>query len=166
MSAISDSEYFWLVTGDSHCRTVAEIERKVVHQGNRGSVERFLHTKNDKEKISAWKLELDRILRVFQVGSIIDLLILLTVYHQTELAINACLEISEVGQGVSDTHHIVSDTRAVVSDTHVIVSDTHAMLSDTHAVVSEIRHIIAKGQEVTDDSDRPVSNCRLLLVPV
>jgi hypothetical protein len=131
-------------------RRVAEIERKVVKQSNRGSASRLLHVKNDKEKIAAWKLDLNRILHVFQAGPVVSLLIFLTVCLQTELAINTRVAISEVGQGVSDTHNVVSDTQ-------VVVSNAHAILSDTHAVVSDIRRTIAKDQEAADDSDRPVS---------
>jgi hypothetical protein len=155
--SVPDDEHFWLVTDDSSCRTVAEIERKVVKQSNRGSASRLLHAKNDKEKIAAWRLDLNRILHVFQVDPVASLLISLIVCLQTELAINAHVAISDVGQGVSDTH-------AVVTGTNVVVSDTHAIVSDTHAVVSDIRRAIAKNQEVADDSDRPVSSCRSLLV--
>jgi len=50
---------------------VAEIERNIIKQGNRNVVSRRLHAKNDKEKIAAWKLDLDKILQVFDVRSII-----------------------------------------------------------------------------------------------
>ena len=48
-------------------RTVAEIQGKATKHSRRGRFSRLLHSKNDKEKIAAWKLELDRILQVFNV---------------------------------------------------------------------------------------------------
>jgi hypothetical protein len=51
-------------------RTVAEIQHKVIKQSQRGSVSRFFHAKNDKEKIVGWKSDLNRILHVFNVRSV------------------------------------------------------------------------------------------------
>ena len=48
-------------------RTVAEIQRKVVDQGKRNLFSRLFHARDDQGKITAWGLELDRILRVFNV---------------------------------------------------------------------------------------------------
>ena len=48
-------------------RTVAEIQGKATKHTRRSRVSRFLRSKNDKEKIAAWKSELDRILQVFTV---------------------------------------------------------------------------------------------------
>jgi hypothetical protein len=46
------------------------MERKVVKQGNRNFVSRILHSKNDKDKIAAWRYDLVRVLHVFNVRSI------------------------------------------------------------------------------------------------
>ena len=51
-------------------RTVAEIERKIVEQGQRNVFSRFFHAKEDKEAMAAWKLDLNRILHIFNVCSI------------------------------------------------------------------------------------------------
>ena len=48
-------------------RTVAEIQRKVIKHSGRNAVSRLVHAANDKEKITGWKLVLDRILHVFNV---------------------------------------------------------------------------------------------------
>ena len=48
-------------------RTVGKIQGKATKYSGRGRVSRLIHSKNDKEKIAAWKLELDRILQVFNV---------------------------------------------------------------------------------------------------
>jgi hypothetical protein len=51
-------------------RTVAEIQRKVIKQSGRNAVSRFLHAKNDGGAIAGWKLDLNRILHVFNVCSV------------------------------------------------------------------------------------------------
>ena len=48
-------------------RTVAEIKGKATKHSGRNRASRFLHARSDKDKIAAWKLELDRILQVFNV---------------------------------------------------------------------------------------------------
>jgi hypothetical protein len=51
-------------------RTLTGIQRKVIKQGKRNAVSRFILTKNDKEKIAAWKQDLLRVLHVFNVRPI------------------------------------------------------------------------------------------------
>ena len=53
-----------------HCRTVAEIQNKVVKQSGRNAVSRLFHARDDKETIGAWKSELNRILVIFNVRSV------------------------------------------------------------------------------------------------
>ena len=48
-------------------RTVAKIQRKATKQSGRNQISRLVHARSDKEKLTAWKLELDRILQVFNV---------------------------------------------------------------------------------------------------
>ena len=50
---------------------MTEIERKVIKQSKRNTVSRLLHARNDKEKIAGWKLELNSILQLFTVRSVI-----------------------------------------------------------------------------------------------
>ena len=52
-------------------RTVAEIQRKAMKQSERNAVSRLFHAKYNKEKIVAWKLDLNRILHVFNVRSML-----------------------------------------------------------------------------------------------
>ena len=52
------------------CRTVAEVQRKIVKQSGRNTVSRLFNAKSDKETIAAWKLELNAILHVFNVCSV------------------------------------------------------------------------------------------------
>ena len=51
-------------------RSVTEMQRKVDKQGKQNVVFRFLLAKGDKDKITAWKQELVRVLHVFNVRSI------------------------------------------------------------------------------------------------
>ena len=50
---------------------MADIETKLAKWGKRSVVFRRFHAKDDKEKIAAWRLELDKILQVFSVRSVI-----------------------------------------------------------------------------------------------
>jgi len=50
-------------------RTVAEIQRKVIKRSGRNPVSRLLHSKDDAGAIAAWKVDLNRILQVFNVSS-------------------------------------------------------------------------------------------------
>jgi len=72
---------------------------------------RHFHAKNDKEKIVAWKSDLNRILQVFNVRSIVSARSLLTWHSQTELALN--------------THVAVSNTQIMVSEIHRTVVHGH-----------------------------------------
>ena len=51
-------------------RTMAEIQGKVVKQGKRNPVSLLFHSKNDKDAIVAWKQDLKRIFRIFNVRSV------------------------------------------------------------------------------------------------
>jgi len=50
---------------------VAEIERNIIKQGKRSVISRPLRAKNNKEKIAAWKLDLEKIIQVFNVRSVV-----------------------------------------------------------------------------------------------
>ena len=49
------------------CRTVAGIQKKIIEKGGRNLLSRLANAKNDKETITTWKLDLNRILHVFNV---------------------------------------------------------------------------------------------------
>ena len=51
-------------------RTVAEIQGKIIKRSGRHRVSRFLHSRDDKDAIVAWKSDLNRILHVFNVCSV------------------------------------------------------------------------------------------------
>ena len=48
---------------------VADIQRKLVKWGKRNVVSRRFHAMNDKETIATWRLDLDKVLQIFNVGS-------------------------------------------------------------------------------------------------
>ena len=63
---------------------------KAIKQSGRNAVSRLIHARNDKDVIAAWKLDLDRILRVFNVRSVGSGRQSLTdPCFQTELAMNS-----------------------------------------------------------------------------
>ena len=52
-------------------RTVAGIQEKIVEKCGRNLLSRLANAKSDKETIATWKLDLNRILHVFNVCSVI-----------------------------------------------------------------------------------------------
>ena len=57
---------------------MAAINEKVIRQSKRNVISQHLHAKNDKDKIAAWKADLDRILNIFNVSFILSVWPLLT----------------------------------------------------------------------------------------
>lgn len=72
MSYTSNGHIQHLVHG-AFLRAVEEIERKVMKEGKRNVVVRHLHAKYNKEKITAWRLDLVKILNIFNVRSVIPI---------------------------------------------------------------------------------------------
>jgi len=70
VSYISNTHFECLIDGAFGLSAVAAIQRKVVEQGKRNVISRHLHAKDDKEKIAAWRMDLVRILHVFNVRPI------------------------------------------------------------------------------------------------
>jgi hypothetical protein len=96
---------------------MAKIQGKVVKQGKRNALYRFVLSKTDKDKIAGWKQDFMRILQVFNVGAIGSVghsYANSAVPFQTELAI--------------DTNMTVTDTKTVVTDTNTMVADIHRNL--------------------------------------
>ena len=68
MAAVSSGHF----TNDTFDRsTLADIQRKVIKKGKRNAISRLIHAKNDKEMIAAWKSDLNKILLVFNVRSVV-----------------------------------------------------------------------------------------------
>ena len=92
-------------------RTVEEIHGKVTEKSGRNPLSRLVHAKNDKETISAWKLDLNRILHVFNVRSLVFTRISLIVSFQTELAVNTHVTVSDMRHDMSGIRSDVSKIR-------------------------------------------------------
>ena len=102
---------------------MAEIQRNVIKQNERNVVSRHFHARNDKDKIATWKSDLNRILQVFNVRSIISARPLLTWHSQTELALN--------------THVAVSNTQIMVSEIHRTIVHGHEGSDGKNLLVSD-----------------------------
>ena len=120
---------------------MAEIQGKIIKQSKRNVISRHFHARNDKDKITAWRLDLDRILQVFNVRSTVTVRRLLSLDSQTELAI---------------------DTNVTVTETHAIVSGLERNATSTHAMVSNIHRTIVDGQGGNDSRNVLVSDARFL----
>ena len=125
---------------------MAEIQRGIVKGGKRSAISRVFHAKDDQGTIAAWRLDLNRILHIFNVRSITSVWPWLTARFQTELAIN--------------TNVVVSDVHRGVANTYTVVSDVHQGVVNTHTVVSEIHRVIVQNQEGTDSKNQSVSVAR------
>jgi len=125
---------------------VAEIQSNINKRGKRNKVSRMFHAKDDKEAIAAWRLDLNRILHVFNVRSVASARSLLTVHPQTELAINTNV-------AISDVRHKVVNTHTVVSNTHVIVSELQRDVASARAIVSDIHRTMVENREGIDGND-------------
>jgi len=104
--------------------TVAGIQEKVIEKCGRNLLSRLANAKNDKETITAWKLDLNRILHVFNVRSAMAAWPSLTVHSQTELAIN--------------THHGVVNTQVMVSEIHRSVVKGQGGTDNQHQSVGDV----------------------------
>ena len=90
---------------------MAQIQRSANEPKERNPISRIFYAKKDEATIAAWRADLDRILHIFEVRSVVDSLpTLLTDHLQTELALHTHI-------AVSDTHELVSDMhRAIFKD--------------------------------------------------
>ena len=114
-------------------RTVADIQRKAIKRGKRNAISRLLHAKNDKDAIAAWRLELDRILRVFNVCYFPSVRPSLTVHIQTQLAMTTHGIVSDVHHGVVDTHKMVSEMHQNMMKSQEGSDGQHQLVSDVHS---------------------------------
>ena len=98
-------------------------------------ISRHFHSRNDKEMIVGWRLDLNRILHVFDVRSLAFTRRLLTIHFQTELSITTHVIVSDVHQGVSNTHVIVSENQQNVANIHrTIVTGQEGIDERNHSV--------------------------------
>ena len=87
---------------------MAQIQKSAVEPKKRNPISRIFHAKEDEATIAAWRSDLDRILHVFEVRSIVHPLPTLLIVHlQTELALHTHVAVSDVCGLVSDIHRAV-----------------------------------------------------------
>jgi hypothetical protein len=118
------------------CSTLVEIQRKITKKGKQNAVSRLFHAKSDKETIAGWKSDLNKILLVFNVRSVVVVWLLLTVRPQTELALNTHTIVSGMDHNVTKIHAIVSNIDSTVmkiregtDNQNLLVSITYTMFA-------------------------------------
>ena len=99
------------------------IRGKVTERSKQNAISRAFHAKKDSQTIASWRMDLNRILLVFNVRSVIFVWPAPTVRPQTELGLNTYGTISDVHDGVTKTHTIVSVVQRDVADTHAVISE-------------------------------------------
>ena len=100
------------------------IQKKVIKQSERNAASRILQAGDDKDTIAAWKLDLGRILQVFNVRSVILTWSPLTVPVQTELIMNTHVTVSDIRDDVSGIRSDVSKIREEIGGQVCSVSAT------------------------------------------
>jgi hypothetical protein len=80
-------------------------------------VSRYFRVKDDKKMIATWKLDLDNILQVFTVRSVVSVMTSANFPVQKELTIDATVTVSTTGHNVANTHNVVSHTSKGPEDT-------------------------------------------------
>jgi hypothetical protein len=94
---------------------VAEIQEKVIEKAGRNLLSRLVYAKDDKDAIASRRLDLNRILHIFNVRPVVSVRPSPTVF-QTELAINTNANVSDVRRDVTNTHAVVTRTHTLISD--------------------------------------------------
>ena len=144
---------------------MGDIRSKVANQSKRNRISQAFHAKNDGQTIASWKVDLNRVLLVFNVCSIVSPRPALTIRTQTELGLNIYATASDVRDGVTKTHTAVTGTHDVVSEVQRDVADTRVVVEDTHIMVSGIHRQILGSQGETDDQPPSVGNARIMHTP-
>ena len=92
-------------------RTVADIQRRVDEKNSRSLFSRAFNAQNDMDMIAAWKEDLNRMLRIFNVRSVWSGWQSLMASSQTELSVDTNVT-------VTDSHREVTDMRQEVTTMH------------------------------------------------
>ena len=120
---------------------MAEIRRTVIKRSKRNVLSRHLVAKGDKEKIATWRVELEKMIRDFNVRSIVTVRRLLTPDSQTALAIN---------------------TNVTVTETHAIVTRLERNAGSAEVMLSEIHRTVVGGQGGNSSRNVLVSDTRFI----
>jgi len=139
-------------------RTTTEIQGKIVKWGKRNAISQFLHTKNDEKMIATWRLELTRILQVFNVCPVHSVRSLLTFHFQAQPVMNPPATISDVRHDVANAHAIVSDVHHDSSQADNKTPDVRRDGSNTLAVISGVRHDVAGASHIVSEVRSDVVN--------
>ena len=94
----------------------------VIRRSTRGAVSRLLHAKNDKEAITAWKSDLNRILQVFNVRSVVSAWSSLIVPLQTELVMNTHVTVSDIRRDLPKIQVVGCDQVHSVSASRILIA--------------------------------------------
>ena len=158
---------------------MAQIQRSAVEPDKRNFISRIFNARKDKDAVAAWRSELDRIVHVFEVRSLLHSLPALLIVHlQTELAIHTHLAVSDVREDVGDIRVDVGDIREDVGDIRENVGDIRGGVVDirggvvdiredvanTRELVSDIHRTMLKGQEGIDNRNNMVGNHGILFM--
>ena len=135
-------------------RIMDEIQRHVVKWGKRNVISQHYHAKDDKKAITAWRLDLNGILQVFNVGTVTSARLLLTSRFQTGLGMDAHATVSDDHQDAANKDTIVSDARRDSSNAEVTVPDFRHDVSNAHPIVSDVRSDIVNTRTVVSDIHR------------
>lgn len=146
-----DTSLTVLLTRSDHS-AAADIRSKIAERSKQNAIARAFHAKNDCQAIAGWRMDLNRILLVFNVRAVVSVwptcADALAVHPQTELGLNIYV--------------IVSDVRDGVTKAHTAVAEVQRDVADTHAMVSDIRRAMMRGQEGADDQRWSVSNTQTI----
>ena len=96
---------------------MGQIQKSAVEPDKRSFLSHIFNLKSDKDRVAAWRSDLDRILHIFEVRSTVCFLpTLLTVPLQTELALHTNVAVSGIHEDVANARELISDVhRAVVN---------------------------------------------------
>ena len=106
---------------------MAEIQRKVIEHSKRNVISRHFRAKNDKEKITAWRADLEKILRNFNVRPIVTARRFLTLDPQTALAINTNVIVAETNAIVSNINRMIVEGQGGNDSRNLLVSDARSL---------------------------------------
>ena len=114
---------------------MAQIQRSAVEPDKRSFLSHIFNVKSDKDRVAAWRSDLDRILHIFEVRSTVYFLpTLLTVRPQTELALHTNVAVSDIHEDVVGIRGDVVDIREDVANARELISDVHrAVVKDQEA---------------------------------
>ena len=143
-------------------RTVNGIQENIVKRGRRNVISRHYHAKDDKEAIATWRLDLNRVRRVFNVRSTISVWPLLTFHFQTELRIDTRATGSDAHQDATNEHTVISNIHHNVANVETTVSGVRHDVSNTQPIVSDLYRTKLKSREGVGYQNRVVSTTRTL----